>query len=310
MTKIPLKVIHYGTKNPLITVGGVETFARNLALVFDNVVYMTPGQKDIQFAVQNRIPVICDNQLVVDWPEEFPVIGFQHGVAQIKWEATRSLAHRWLLQRQAKASKRPHTLWVACADWVSHAFGERFGNRADYVVYYRVDVDKFDGRRTPRQRLILHDARKRHKGSAVLKYLTRVFSDWRIEPLDCPPDQVADRMREARAFVHLSRYEGNSLVCNEAMAMDLPCFFTRVGLMRDRRAPTEVYVVDPDPIFISKAVAKREFTAFLQSLETREYHPRPWVMEHASHKINLEAWRQVMSLFGNLSGWDLEIASK
>ena len=44
---------------------------------------------------------------------------------------------------------------------------------------------------------------------------------------------MPDRFRQGAAFLHLSRYEGNSIVCNEAMAMDLPCLFTRVGLMRD-----------------------------------------------------------------------------
>ena len=59
--------------------------------------------------------------------------------------------------------------------------------------------------------------------------LARAFPAWRFEPLACAPSEVADRMRKAAAFLHLSRYEGNSMVCAEAMAMNLPCLFTAWG---------------------------------------------------------------------------------
>jgi len=61
-------------------------------------------------------------------------------------------------------------------------------------------------------------------------------------------------MRKARAFIHLSSYEGNSIVCNEAMAMNLPCMFTDVGLMRDSGRPQDVRVSPPNVLFRTRGI--------------------------------------------------------
>jgi glycosyltransferase involved in cell wall biosynthesis len=123
--------------------------------------------------------------------------------------------------------------------------------------------------------------------------LVERFKGWRLEPLACAPEEVPDRMRRARAFVHLSRYEGNSIVCNEAMAMDLPLFATRVGLMQDDDRPRDVYLVDPERAFGDRRFLDAELAAFLHSLETRTYHPRAWVLEHASLDVARQRWNEV-----------------
>ena len=106
MDRIPLKVAHYGRFDPRVTTGGVETFARNLEGVFDEVIYLAPGVGDMDAAVRERIPVICDNQMVLDWPDGHPVIGFQHGVAEVKAQITRSRTDKRLARQQARRGGR------------------------------------------------------------------------------------------------------------------------------------------------------------------------------------------------------------
>jgi hypothetical protein len=294
MSKVPLKVVHYGKNDPETHRGGVEAFARNLRLVFDDVVFMHPGNLDVAKARDERRMVICDNQWVVDWPEDYPVVGFQHGVAAVKAKATRNWSDRKLARTQAKAAKRDNTVWVACAQWIARTFGELYGTEAHFVIYHQVDLERFDGeQRNVDPRLLLHDARGKHKGEAVVAKLVERFKGWKLEPLACTPQEVPDRMRRARAFIHLSRYEGNSIVCNEALAMNLPLLSTRVGLMQDDDRPKDVYLVDTDRAFSDRRYLDGKLASFLQSLETRTYNPRAWVLEHAHLDVARKRWNQV-----------------
>jgi hypothetical protein len=308
---LPLRVVHYSGADPRSTVGGVQRFARNLERIFAQVRFMTPRSAERDAVRQARVPIICDNQFERDWPDGHPVIGFQHGVAAVKYRATRSLGHWRLARAQGRAAARPNTLWVACAHWVGRTFAQLYGNGAAHVIYYPVDTQRFDGRlRNTGSRLVLHDARTRNKGSRLIPRLQAEFPEWSFEPLGCPPEQVPERMRGAAAFIHLSRYEGNSLVCGEAMGMDLPCLFTRVGLLQDPQGPSELWPIEPALLDGHPAPLLAEVGAFLTSLSERQYHPRPWVLEHATLELAERGWREVLLDFQARNGWELGLASE
>lgn len=298
MEKLPYHIVHYSRYDPETTTGGVETFARNLRLIFEQVTFMTPQKRDQAWVQNERIPVICDNQRVLDWPEDIPVIGFQHGVGAVKFSVTHKFNH-WRLQRaQRRAAQRRNTLWVACAQWIAETFERLYGNGAAHVIYHPINTEYFDGRLdNDGSRLVLHDARFKHKGRDLIPPLATHFPDWQFESLNCAPHEVPDRMRTARAFIHLSRYEGNSIVCNEAMAMNLPCFFTRVGLMQDQDRPRDVYLIDPDVAYQNMPRLQREVGLFLDSLDTTRYTPRQWTLTHATHQQSRQAWQAVMDAF-------------
>ena len=235
-----------------------------------------------------------------------PVIGFQHGVGAAKFQATGSFSHWNLARRQKRAAGRPRTLWVASAQWIASAFESLYGTQVRHVIYYPTDSDRFDGRlENAGSRLVLHDARTRHKGSALIPVLQSALPDWSFEPLACRPEQVPDRMRKAKAFVHLSRYEGNSLVCNEAMAMNLPCLFTRVGLMTDPAAPGDVALMDVDEAYGDRERLIGRVAAFLNGIDDRVWNPRAWVLADASLATAAAGWRRVIADFEEMSGWNL-----
>jgi hypothetical protein len=294
--RIPVTIVHYGRFDPRRKTGGVETFARNLQSVFAHVEFLTTESTDAErrSVMERNLPVVCDNQLVLDWPDTYPVIGFQHGVALRKVMLTHTWTDARLAWRQMRASRRSNTTWVACAHWISREFGRLFGNAAQHVVYHQVDVERFDGDRSLAEpRLILHDGRSPHKGKHLFERLVTQFPDWRFESLSCPPDQVPQRMKQGTAFMHLSRYEGNSIVCNEAMAMNLPCLFTDVGLMRDGQ-PLDVKIIPAADAFRHPDRLQAHVAAFLASLEQRVWEPRKWTMEHATPAAHRRAWSEVM----------------
>lgn len=298
---IPRCVAHLARNDPDKHVGGVSAFARNLRLVFGKVVFFTPGYQDWAWVRRERIPVICDNQWVNAVPDGIPAIGFQHGVAEIKRKQTGSLTDRILAWQQQRAARRPNTVWVACAQWIAEASRSLYGTRTVRVIYHQVDLQRFDGRLDNRgSHLILHDARSNHKGKKQLAWLREAFPAWRFEPLACEPALVAERMRNAAAFVHLSRYEGNSIVCNEAMAHNLPCLFTRVGLMQDKGGPTDVTLLDPAAAFNDKAYLIAKTAAFLDRLGTVAPNPRAWVLTNASPDATIASWKAVLALFDAL----------
>lgn len=294
MSKVAARVVHYGANDPQTYRGGVESFARNLGLIFDEVSFMFPGNLDIDKVRREKLMVVCDNHWVTDWPTDIPVIGFQHGVAAVKASITGNRTGRKMAKRQAKAAKRDNTIWVACAQWIATTFEALSGNGAEHVIYHQVDLERFDGKRTDTDpKLVLHDARGAHKGESEVEGLTRRFPDWKLEPLACEPSEVPDRMRKAAAFLHLSKYEGNSIVINEALAMNLPCFVTKVGLMKDEARPSDVHIVDPEQAFADPDYLDREFAAFLRSLSSREYTPREWTLANAHLDVVRDKWRAV-----------------
>jgi Glycosyl transferases group 1 len=298
-------IVHYALNDPRLVKGGVETFAQNLGLVFGEVMYMTPATRDLELVRSRRLPVVCDNQWVLDWPEDVPVIGFQHGVVLKKLMALRKKELIGLARRQARAAKRNNTLWIACARWISETFARLHGNGAAHVIYHPVDLERFDGRlENEDSRLVLHDGRFPHKGSLVYPRLAAEFPRFRFEPLACPPEAVPDRLRHASAFFHLSSYEGNSIVCNEAMAMNLPCLFTAVGLALDgedldvARMPRE-WVYGPLAPF-RQGLVLGAVRQFLDSLGQRRYEPRRWVESHASLAITRARWAEALRSFDAL----------
>jgi hypothetical protein len=302
---IERSVVHYALNDPRTARGGVESFAQNLGSVFREVLCMTPKTQDLALVRERRLPVICDNQWVLDWPTDVPVIGFQHGVMLKKYFALRQRELVELVRRQARAAKRKNTLWVACARWISDTFARLHGNRAAHVIYHAVDLERFDGRLdNDGSRLVLHDGRFRHKGSLVYPRLAQAFPDYTFEPLGCTPAEVPERMRRARAFMHLSSYEGNSIVCNEAMAMNLPCLFTRVGLALDGE-PLDIacmprsFVYGPLAPFRSRSLL-HAVADFLKSLETRRYEPRRWIEANASLSATRASWALALSSFDAL----------
>jgi len=302
--RIPRTIVHYGRHDPRTHTGGVETFAKNLGLAFEEVVFMTPETRDERLVLAKRWPVICDNQHVLDWPTHVPVIGFQHGVAARKLLAIPGWDNARLALLQLRASRRPRTLWVACAGWIRDTFARIHGRRAEHVVYHAVDLERFDGKLdNAGSRLVLHDGRAPHKGSKLYPILVEALRDFDFQPLACRAEEVPDRMRKARAFLHLSRYEGNSIVCNEAMAMDLPCLFTKVGLLLDRDLDLDVATIEPRVAFGDREGLVRTTRTFLQSLDERAYHPRHWVVENASLEANLRRWRAVIEDFDARSWW-------
>jgi glycosyltransferase involved in cell wall biosynthesis len=304
MSGLPPRVVHYGRFDPHQHMGGVETFARNLGLVFEEVLTMHPGHRDQALVEREHLPVICDNHTVLDWPEHIPLIGFRHGVAALKANQTRSLSDYLTGRRQKRAAGRPNTYWVACAEWIARASRVAYDGETHRVIYHAVDLKKFDGLQANRDpRLILHDARTQHKGQKLIAELARRFDQFRFEPLACKPEDVPDRMRRAAAFLHLSRYEGNSVVCMEAMAMNLPCLFTRVGLMLDQGGPSEVFSISPEDAFGRKDDLFRAFEAFAATLETRVYRPRDWVQTNASPARSAAAWQLAMEEFQQWCTW-------
>lgn len=301
-TRIPRRVVHYSRLDPETTQGGVESFARNLKLSFEHVDFMTPETRDEARVRRERLPVICDNHMVLDWPTDIPLLGFRHGMAWRKVQVTRSRHDLGLAARQLRAARRPNVTWVSCARWIDQAFARIAGGPGAGVVYHPVDLERFDGHREDTDsRLVLHDARSEHKGRHLFEHLARALPEYRFEPLACPSAEVPDRMRKAAAFMHLSRYEGNSIVCNEAMAMNLPCLFTRVGLMLDRDQRFDVELIEPGLAFREPAALLQATRAFLASLEHRRYQPRAWVTEHASLEATRAAWAHCLAEFDQLS---------
>jgi hypothetical protein len=284
-------IVHFGKHEPRAKTGGVEAFARNLGLVFREVLFMTPASADFARVQRERLPLICDNQYLRHVPAGIPAIGFQHGVAFEKMQVTRRLSDARMAFEQFRVATRPNTVWVACAEWISGRFAQLHGNAAAHVIHHMVDLERFDGRLDNRgSRLVLHDARSEAKGKRAVAMLAAALPEYRFEPLACAPSEVPERMRKARAFIHLSRYEGNSIVCNEAMASDLPCLFTRVGLMRDLGGPSDVVAIDPRLARKGGEPFLQVARDFLASIDTREYHPRKWVLENASREVATQRW--------------------
>ena len=69
---LPFTVVHYSKQDPLTTVGGVQTFARNLRRIFADVRFMTPRTAGKAAVMRQRLPVISDNQCVTPRCAGFP----------------------------------------------------------------------------------------------------------------------------------------------------------------------------------------------------------------------------------------------
>ncbi|MBK8237452.1 MAG: glycosyltransferase [Deltaproteobacteria bacterium] len=309
--KLPLRVVHYGRRDPSRGAGGVEAFARRLALVFDEVEFAWPGHPQLGALARDRAIIICDNDTALDWPRELPLVAFQHGVAWQKAWLTHTLTDARMAARQLLAARRRHTVWAACAHWIAGAFGRLHPQAPQHVIFHFVEPERFDGRLdNAGSNLVLHDARSEHKGKRLVEQLQQALPQWRFESLACAPEQVADRMRKAAAFLHLSRYEGNSIVCNEAMAMDLPCIFTDVGLARDAKrgqVELDVALLDAKRCFESTAYLVEQVGQQLATLGRVRRSPRRFMLEHATPAAARERWRAVIEDLARLRGAPIDL---
>ncbi len=309
--RIPLRVVHHGRHDPSDRHGGVEAFARRLTDVFERVEFTWSGKRGLRALARERPLVICDNDTVLDWPRDVPLMAFQHGVAWQKVRVTRRLTDARMALRQWFAAARARTVWVACAHWIADAFAGVRRSAPQHVVYHHVDTSQFDGvLNNSGSRLVLHDARTPHKGAAIIPFLAAVLPQWRFEALACRPEDVAQRLRTAAAFVHLSRYEGNSIVCLEAMAMNLPCIFTDVGLARDvapGHVRLDVGLLDAKRAFRDPEYAAIEIGRLLAAMRMHPPAPREFVQTRATPEIARMAWRRVLADFATRTDRALDL---
>jgi hypothetical protein len=84
--------------------------------------------------------------------------------------------------------------------------------------------------------------------------------------------------------------------------MNLPCLFTRVGLMLDPGQQLDVQLIEPELAFGAPDALLAHTREFLSSLSTRRYEPRRWVSEHASIDATRAAWSGALSHFDR-SSW-------
>ena len=189
--RIPRRVVHYSRLDPETTPGGVESFARNLRLSFEHVEFMTPATRDEARVRRERLPVIFDNQMALDFPADIPVLGFRLGVAWRKVRVTRSWHDLKLAARQLRAARRPNVTWVSCARWIDRAFALAAGGTGAAVIYHPVDLERFDGRlENEGSRLVLHDARSEHKGQYLLERLARTTEPQHMIEIALPSRNV------------------------------------------------------------------------------------------------------------------------
>ena len=88
--------------------------------------------------------------------------------------------------------------------------------------------------------------------------------------------------------------------------MNLPCLFTRVGLMNDGE-DLDVTIVESEDVYGKRDHMVETVKAFLDGLSTRTYTPRRWTMENATPEAHVAAWRTVMADFAQRAGWSLEL---
>ena len=67
--------------------------------------------------------------------------------------------------------------------------------------------------------------------------------------------------------------------------------------LASERGPDDVTVVDPKLVFRSGEGLVQEVRKFLATLEARTFHPRKWILEHATPQHAISGWEQVLKTF-------------
>jgi len=284
--------------------GGVENFGLNLKNIFKKVHFTLPGDitPDLVRLVQAKnIPIICDYHSVLDWPEEVKTIGFQHGCAQLRGEITGETMLKEIGREQVVASKRRNAVWVADSQWVSDMCEKYYGRSAEYIIYHAVSDDFFRNSRT-HQRVpvtkVFHDARLAHKGRDIIPVLQEAFPKISFIQLQCKHSKIIDVLKDCDVFMHLSKYEGNSIMCNEVMALNIPLVTTDVGLFHEDLGVEEIRIVPVGGCFGENKDRLIEiFGQYVSALNNRKIGVEKinqWHQSHATNAHNEILWRQVV----------------
>ena len=85
--------------------------------------------------------------------------------------------------------------------------------------------------------------------------------------------------------------------------MNLPCLFTRVGLMLDGAERFDVQVVEPRLAFRGGAPLAEAFRSFVRWSREREPNPRAFCLEQTNVEENRRVWSRVLADFEARFGW-------
>ncbi|HUT97474.1 MAG TPA: hypothetical protein VM054_00185 [bacterium] len=301
--------------------GGVEKFAWHLHRCLGARVYAPAADRPRLFEQLGRNLVRSrrlDGALVVvdggylgalsAESSAYALISLMHGTWAWRYHVLEGLPYERLRNRaevriQAAAWKNPRLAVVACADHVAWELTDFMGiKRPVTVIRHGVDTELFHPpmRREPvgKKPVVIHAAADRVKREKLIPLLAELLPEFDFRFLGVKsgrPEDEAEGWRRGDLFLHIAAKEGNSYAMLEAMATDLPAVVTSVGVFAadDGGCRRHARVIDPGlPPTDLPAVAD----AIREAWERRrEYHPREWILRHATLETFTRDWRRFLN---------------
>lgn len=157
------------------------------------------------------------------------------------------------------------------------------------IIYHGVDLDVYspshDGV------VLMHGATSTRKGLDILQAINQIDESISIVPMNefsGIPEEKANRLNDAIAFIAPTRHEGNAYMLLEALACGIPLIAYETGLACEMDERCGLFTDDISPQNFIRLIHR-----FRQDPDL--FSPREWAEENCSYEKFAGDWRSYLS---------------
>ena len=298
------KIIHISSSIVPENLGGVPRFANLLKRAIGCEVIKTSW---VQYYITKKI-INDDTLLIIDGAEASNIISKKNIVISCNHGCWAEFSKRNDTHRFDNEIRKQQEMWQKRANYIvsmsntsAHYLQLHHGVKANKIILNGIDLNEFISKEidiTKQKPIVIHAAAdKVNKGGDFIKELQSKCTDFDFQYLDAKNlKETSEKYRRGDLFLHLSKYEGDSIAIKEAASSGLPMLVTDVGIFeKDTKECPGIIIPWQESRNLELVIQKLHELWNMVKNKQLKMQPRAWAEKYADYERFAKEWREFLN---------------